>query len=170
MIPTFTTERLRLRHWQMKDFEPYAALKTSAELQKYTPGGCITREKAWESFCAASGEWAVRGLGVFLVADIETDLAVGFAGFWYPVYIDEPELCWSLFPGNEGRGYATEAAAAVRDWAYEEKELPALMSFIHPENAASIAVAKRLGATLESETTLLGAPRLVYRHIGGNGT
>ncbi len=169
MIPTLTTERLRLRHWQIGDFEPYAALKTSVELQTYTPSGPVTREQAWESFCAAPGEWAVRGLGVFLVADIESDLAIGFAGFWFPVYIDEPELCWSLFPGNEGKGYATEAAAAARDWAYAEKGLPPLMSFIHPENAASIAVAERLGATLEKETTLLGAPRLVYRHIEEHG-
>ena len=165
MIPTVETERLRLRGWEMKDFEPFAALRASAELQKHT-GGPRTRAQAWEDFCASPGQWAIRGFGVFLAADRRTGIAVGYAGLWFPPDIEEPELCWSLFPGHTGKGYATEAAAAARRWAYEERGLPPLMSFVHPDNHASRAVAERLGATLERETTLRGAPRLFYRHPG----
>ena len=164
MIPTVETDRLRLRDWRLSDFEAYVTLRTSEELQRYTAGGAVSSEKAWEGFCAARGEWAFRGAGVFLVAERDSDDAIGFAGLWHPPYVDEPELCWSLFPGNTGKGYATEAAAAARDWAYRDLGLPPLMSFIHPKNTLSHAVAKRLGATVEAETTLHGEPRIVYRH------
>ncbi len=78
--------------------------------------------------------------------------------------IAEPELSWSLFPGQTGRGYATEAAMAARRWAYETFDIPPLMSLVHPDNIASKAVAKRLGAVIEEETVLHGAPRHMYRH------
>ena len=65
-IPTLETERLRLRHWDVNDFEAYAALRTDAELQRYVDGP-VSREKAWEDFCAEPGQWALRGFGVFLV-------------------------------------------------------------------------------------------------------
>ena len=163
MIPTIETDRLRLRHWEMKDFEAYAALRTSAALQRYV-GGPVSKEKAWEDFCAAPGQWALRGYGLFLVAEKNSDAAAGFAGLWYPPDIAEPELCWSLFPGHTRKGYAAEAAAEAKRWANEELGLPALMSFVHPENHASQKVAERLGAKFIEKTTLRGSPRFFYRH------
>ncbi len=111
------------------------------------------------------GFWTFRGYGTFAVADIASDEALGFAGLWHPPDLDEPELCWSLFPDAEGRGYATEAALGARDWAYKALGLPPLMSFIHPDNAPSQSVASRLGATFKRNTSLRGSPRLVYRHV-----
>ena len=162
-IPILETERLRLRHWEVRDFDAYAALRTDGELQRYV-GGSVSKQKAWEDFCAAPGQWALRGFGIFLVAEKESDKAAGFAGLWYPPDIAEPELCWSLFPGHTGRGYATEAAAEAKRWAREELGLPPLMSFIHPENLASQKVAERLGARFVEETMLRGSPRFFYRH------
>lgn len=164
-VPIIETERLRLRGWRREDFDPFAALRGSAEDQAYT-GGAVPRQQAWTEFCAKAGEWTVQGLGVFIVAERETDRAVGYAGLWFPPYIEEPELCWSLFPGNTGKGYATEAALAARDWAYEALGLGPLMSFVHPDNLASRAVAERLGAVAEGWGELKGESRLIYRHSG----
>ena len=163
--PSIESGRLRLRGWRREDFDPFAALRGSPEDQAYT-GGPVSRERAWSEFCAKAGEWTVQGLGVFIVAERETDRAVGYAGLWFPPHIDEPELCWSLFPGNTGKGYATEAAVAARDWAYDALGLGPLMSFVHPDNQASRAVAERLGAVVEGQGSLGGEPRLIYRHVG----
>ena len=161
--PVVESGRLRLRDWRIEDFDGYAQLRSSAEDQAYT-GGPVSRNQAWTDFCAKAGEWRVRGMGVFVVADKGTDRGLGYAGLWYPPFLSEPELCWSLFPGNTGRGYATEAAQAARDWAYAALGLKPLMSFVHPDNAPSRAVAERLGAVIEGEGELYGAPRLIYRH------
>ncbi|MEZ4588081.1 MAG: GNAT family N-acetyltransferase [Gemmatimonadales bacterium] len=47
-----------------------------------------------------------------------------------------------------GRGFATEAARAVRDWAFTVRDEPVVISLIVPENHSSQAVARRLGMTL----------------------
>ena len=164
MIPTLETQRLRLREWRREDFDAYLTLVTDADLQKLVAGGVRNQIQAWDDLCAITGQWFLRGEGVFLVADKETDAAVGFSGLWFPLDVDEPELCWSLFPGNTGRGYATEAAIAARLWAYTDRQYRQLVSYVHPLNTASQAVAERLGATLEAETTLRGEERLLYRH------
>ena len=46
-----------------------------------------------------------------------------------------------------GFGYATEAAAAIRDWAYKSRCIDLLVSLISPNNVRSQRVAERLGAT-----------------------
>jgi RimJ/RimL family protein N-acetyltransferase len=45
-----------------------------------------------------------------------------------------------------GYGYATEAAAAIRDWAHERPTIDRLVSLISPHNVRSQRVAERLGA------------------------
>ena len=73
----------------------------------------------------------------------------------------QPELTWALAYEHWGKGYATEAATAVRDWfAYAR-----LISLIAPENVPSQRVAKRLGA-LPTETVDLphGGPHVVWEH------
>ncbi|MGH1478492.1 MAG: GNAT family N-acetyltransferase [Geminicoccales bacterium] len=163
MIPTIETERLRLRGWEEKDFPAYAMLRADPVSQAYV-GPVMTRSEAWNRFCFDLGFWALRGYGIFAIADKASDEALGYTGIWFPMFLDEPELSWSLFHSGRGRGYATEAAGAARSWAYETLSLPPLMSLIEPDNVASKAVASRLGAVFEKETMLDGATRHLYRH------
>ena len=110
-------------------------------------------------------QWITRGIGIFVIAMRENNKPLGFTGLFESALLDEPELCWSLFPGSEGMGYASEAAALARDWSYRERNIGPLMSLVHPENQPSRAVAERLGASIERESAWLGKPRLVYRHV-----
>jgi len=163
MVPIIETERLRLRGWEEKDFPAYAELRADAEAQAYV-GPVMTRSQAWDRFCIDLGCWALRGYGIFAIAEKSSDEALGYTGIWHPLYLDEPELSWSLFPGRTGKGYATEAAGAARRWAYQSLGFKPLMSLIFPENHPSKAVAERLGAAFEKETMLDGATRHLYRH------
>ena len=162
-IPVIETDRLRLRAWEERDFPAYAAFRADPDLQAYL-GDVLSRDEAWERFCSDLGVWALRGYGIFAIADKASDAALGYTGIWSPLFLDEPELSWSLFSGQTGKGYATEAAIAARRWIYETHDLPPLMSLIYPDNLASKAVATRLGAVFEGETMLDGAPRHLYRH------
>jgi RimJ/RimL family protein N-acetyltransferase len=63
----------------------------------------------------------------------------------------ETEIGWTLGRPYWGRGYATEAAAAVRDFALGELGLRRLVSLIARGNEASVRVALKLGETLERE-------------------
>ena len=65
----------------------------------------------------------------------------------------EVELGWALRRDVWGAGYATEAAAAARDWALSEIRPRRLISLIHPENERSMRVATKLGEHFEESIT-----------------
>ena len=72
-----------------------------------------------------------------------------------------PELTWALAYDQWGKGYATEAAAAVRDWFGRA----GLISLIAPGNVRSQRVAERLGATPGDTIELPdGGPHVVWTH------
>jgi RimJ/RimL family protein N-acetyltransferase len=73
----------------------------------------------------------------------------------------QPELTWALAHEHWGKGYATEAAAAVRDWFGPAS----LISLIDPRNIRSQRVAERLGATPGDTIELPdGGPHVVWVH------
>jgi RimJ/RimL family protein N-acetyltransferase len=63
---------------------------------------------------------------------------------------------WGIAKEFRGKGYAVEAARAAIDWSFATFELDKIVHCIDPENGASQAVARRLGASNEGETVLLG--------------
>jgi ribosomal-protein-alanine N-acetyltransferase len=55
------------------------------------------------------------------------------------------ELGYTIFEPHQGRGYATEAATALMDWAREEKEIDRFIASVAPGNAPSLAIVEKLG-------------------------
>jgi RimJ/RimL family protein N-acetyltransferase len=81
----------------------------------------------------------------------------------------ELELVYVLAPDAWGRGYATEAAAAVRE-AAEDAGVPRLIALIDPGHPASARVARKIGMSLEREVIRpSGAVRQVYAIALGQG-
>ena len=56
------------------------------------------------------------------------------------------EVAWILAREAWGKGYATEAATAAMDWAVDTLGWSDIIHVIDPANAASIAVATKLGS------------------------
>ena len=124
--------------------------------------------------------WRTDGLGPFIVETTATDRRVGGqAGLmvfdardWTPsTWTDagthaQPELGWALIRAYWGRGYATEAAAAIRDWACGRRSVGRLVSLISPGNVRSQRVAERLGAVPTETVTPAdtGRPAVIWRH------
>jgi ribosomal-protein-alanine N-acetyltransferase len=75
----------------------------------------------------------------------------------------EIELVYVLAADSWGRGYATEIAIALRDYAFRELGLRRLISLIEPENIASMRVAEKAGMAFEKEIVRPGgAIRRIY--------
>jgi [ribosomal protein S5]-alanine N-acetyltransferase len=70
--------------------------------------------------------------------------------------IFEQELGYTFDRNYWGQGYASEAAARVFAYASSTMLFRCIVSVIHPENIASIKIAKKCGARQENNVTLLG--------------
>ncbi|MEM1272840.1 MAG: GNAT family N-acetyltransferase [Pseudomonadota bacterium] len=148
-IPTLKTDRLVLRAPALADFEPHAAM-FAAPRSPYV--GQRDRARSYDSFARDVADWVLRGVGTWTVCRSGDDLAIGMVGIAQPDAFPEPELGWTLFDGQEGHGYATEAARRVRDWA--RARLSSLVSYIPVGHVQSVAVAERLGAIPDQNAAL----------------
>jgi RimJ/RimL family protein N-acetyltransferase len=72
------------------------------------------------------------------------------------------ELGYRLIRAAWGKGYATEAAGAVRDLGFERFGLERIYVDVHPENEGSLNVARKIGARLLGPATHRGAPVLRF--------
>ena len=123
--------------------------------------------------------WRIDGLGPFVLETSTGRQVVGQAGLmifdtrgWMPSTWAkagrhaQPELGWALMRAHWGRGYATEAAAAIRDWAQRRRKIDRLVSLISPDNVRSQRVAERLGALPTETITPAHSKRavVVWRH------
>ncbi|WHO71096.1 GNAT family N-acetyltransferase [Rhizobium sp. BT03] len=156
------TERLRLRMPGIDDFAAYGRLMASP--RSVGMGGPFDQRAAWGMFCHDVALWPLFGHGALMIELAETGECVGQVGINHGPLFPEKELGWFVYEGHEGRGYATEAAMALRDWAFATLGLPSLVSYIAPGNKASIAVAERLGGRLDPTAPRTDPVDLVYRH------
>lgn len=144
-IPTLETERLLMRAPHLSDFEALATFY--ADKRSHFVGGPLSHELAWRMLAQEAGHWLLQGFGRWALVEKSSGDTVGIVGLWHPLGFPERELGWDLFNGATGKGYATEAATAARNYAYDTLGWTTLISLVADGNDASAAVAERLGAT-----------------------
>lgn len=162
MAPTLETERLVLRPIAAEDFEKFGAFLASPRSEKM--GGPYDLRAAWGVFCHEVALWGLFGLGGLSIDLKSTGAHVGIVEINDGPLFPERELGWQLYADHEGCGYATEAARALRDWAFREKSLTTLVSHIDPNNLRSIGVAERLGGALDPAAPKQDPEDLVFRY------
>lgn len=163
--PVLNTDRLKLRAYTADDFQAFAALYASQ--RSNFADGPVPRATAWAWFAAGIGRWPLVGYGSWAVERKSDGVCVGVVSLNHPISKDnERELGWLLWDGFEGFGYAVEAAAEAKRFAFTELEFSTLVSYIDRDNDQSIRLAEKLGATLDPAATALADERtLVFRHI-----
>jgi RimJ/RimL family protein N-acetyltransferase len=160
---TLETERLILRPFRESDFEAYAAMCADAEVMRYIgPGQPLSREDAWRSLALALGHWQLRGYGLWAVEERASGELVGRIGCWNPEGWPGPEIGWMLRRSSWGHGLATEGARAALRYAFTALRWARALSLIHPDNAASVRVAERLGERFQGRSEVMGRTALVY--------
>jgi len=164
--PTLTTDRLTLRALSAADFPAFADFYAS-DRAKFV-GGPATAAASWRNLASEIGHWTLRGYGRWAVEETASGKFCGVIGLWCPLDWPEPEIGWDLMAGFEGKGYATEAALAARNYAYDTLGWTTAISLVITEqNAASRAVAQRMGATRDGTFVHGSFGELeIWRHPG----
>jgi len=162
-IPVLTTERLALRGFTERDLDELAEITADPEVNRYLGAGRpLDRASTWRSMALALGHWQLRGYGMWLVVERSSGRLVGRAGLWSPEGWPGLEVGWLIARPRWGEGLATEAGRACVDYAFGVLGADHVISVIHPDNAASIRVAEKLGETFERKVEFLGYPAVVY--------
>jgi RimJ/RimL family protein N-acetyltransferase len=163
-IPTLETGRLRLRPLHGSDLDDYAALYADPEVLRHLSCGPEPwdRGRTWRHMAFQQGHWELAGAGMWAVEHRETGAFLGMIGFAAPEGWPGFELAWTLARRWWGHGYATEGARAALAHAFTTWEKDRVISLIHPDNAASIRVAERIGERLQGRIHHFGRELLCY--------
>ena len=143
------------------DIDAYAAMCADEEWGRFLTGA-LSREDAWRQMAMFAGSWVLRGYGHWAAIEQATGTFLGRCGFWYPEGWPGLEIGWAFDRRHWGRGSATEAADAALDYGFGALGFEHLISVIDPGNARSVAVAERLGETIEGTTQLRGFEVVIY--------
>jgi RimJ/RimL family protein N-acetyltransferase len=157
------TERLKLRKFVEADLDDYARMCADPEMMRYIgTGTLLSRADAWRSLAMLLGHWQLRGYGMWAVEEKATGAFIGRLGLHYPEGWPGIEVGWFLDRARWGQGLATEGARAAIAFGFERLGLERICSVIHPQNAASIRVAEKLGMTAERPAQILGVDVVIY--------
>ena len=145
------TDRLFLRAWMVPgDVERAAAIYGDEEVMRFLPRAAVRREEipAFLERFESIGE-RDPGLGLWPVVEKASRSVVGTCGLARMPSGDGVEIVWHLARDAWGRGFATEAAAAVLEYGFSHLHLPRIHALVDPGNRRSIAVTRRLGMSFD---------------------
>ena len=153
------TKRLVLKHFGIWDAEAMNRVFGDAEVMRFGDGVQTTEwVHGWLRRCLENYQQK-SGIGPWAIVEKSSTETIGYCGlFHFPDVCGQPEMeiGYRLARAYWGRGIATEAVLAVRDYAFNALDIPRLISMIDPENAASIRVAEKAGMQYENDVMFEG--------------
>jgi ribosomal-protein-alanine N-acetyltransferase len=163
------TERLVLRPFDVDDLDALAEVLADPEVMRYVGKGEArgrTRDESERTLRAILEEYEQWGHGLLAaITPAENDgTPIGWCGLirWTLDGVEEVEVAYLLGRPHWGKGYATEAATAVRDHGLQVLGRRRLVSLIYPDNAASVRVAEKAGMTYERDAEFFHQRLLLY--------
>lgn len=142
------TDRLILRTWQDSDTAKMAKINKDAKVMEYFPG-IVDMQGTQRLIDKINKHYDEHGYTLYAVEIKATKQFIGFVGLlnatFYAHFTPATEIGWRLGSQFWGQGYATEAARAVLDYAFNQLNLDEIVSFTTANNLASRRVMEKIG-------------------------
>ena len=170
-VPVIETERLILRACHYDDFQAFVKIKADPIVARFTSGDPLPEEEAWRKFLGIAGMWAHIGYGYWVVEDKASGACIGEAGFGdfkrgLKSSLDGmPEIGWILASGVHGKGFGSEAVAAIVRWGDENLASEKTCCVIDPENTPSVRLAEKFGYTEFARTKYKEFDVILYERL-----
>jgi RimJ/RimL family protein N-acetyltransferase len=100
--------------------------------------------------------YAQHGFGLWVVQLIDGATPIGICGMLKREALPDPDIGFAFLPEYRSRGYAFEAAAAVRDFARDTLRIARLLAIVSPANVNSIRLLERLGFAFDGTVVMPG--------------
>jgi ribosomal-protein-alanine N-acetyltransferase len=156
------TKRLLLRPMLPSDFDALLLIFIDPKVMDAFSHPPFTHEQMQRWLQRNLDHQNEYGYGLFSVILKENGELIGDCGLEQMDDMNAAELGYDFRSEFWNQGYATEAACAVRDYAFDVLHLPQLISLIRVGNLASKRVAEKVGMSPEEEFTRYGIRYLKY--------
>jgi ribosomal-protein-alanine N-acetyltransferase len=157
------TERLLLRHYSLADCDDLAALYADPEFTRFLDPP-NSREAVRDDIAAFIAEYETIGYGFYATVYKPEERFIGRCGLltqWIEG-VKEIEVAYGIAPAYWGQGLATEAARALKEYAFRQLGMPRLVSIVDHANVASQRVAEKNGMHRERSIELDGHRCYLY--------
>ena len=146
------TDRLFLREMTMDDFDALYKVLADRNIMQHYPY-TFDEKKVSDWIERNMNRYNEYGFGLWAVCLKETGEMIGDCGLTLQNIEGEmlPEIGYHIRADHQRKGYAKEAAAAVRDWAFTNTDYPALYSYCKYTNVGSYKTAESIGMHFEKE-------------------
>lgn len=140
------TERLFLREMNADDYEALYAVLADSDIMQHYPYA-FDEKKVREWIVRNMKRYEENGFGLWAVCLKDTGEMIGDCGLTLQNIHGEilPEIGYHIRRDCQQKGYAGEAAKAVRDWAFRNTDYVALYSYCKYTNVPSIKTAESIG-------------------------
>jgi len=114
------------------------------------PGDALGLVRFRRDQIADHADWLPWSLRAIVLREPERTM-IGYANFHGPPGVNDlarvgaAETGYTVFPAYRSRGFATETAQAMMDWAAREHGVREFVSGVTPDNAPSLRVNEKLG-------------------------
>lgn len=147
-IATLDTKRLQLRQWRSSDYPIFAKMNADPKVMQYFPQ-LLTPKLSDKIAHKCQQLIKDKGWGFWAVSLKASDSFIGMVGL-NETHTDMPfapsvEIGWRLHKDYWGQGYATEAARAALDFAFDELSLEEVVAFTAVINKHSQLIMQRIG-------------------------
>ena len=137
-----------LRTWHDEDLQPMLAINQDPKVMEYFPS--LQELEMTKNFIAkVNAHFENHGYSLYATVRKDTNEFIGFIGLlmadFESHFTPATEIGWRLSSKHWGKGFATEGAKAVLDYAFRELKIPEIVSFTTAGNAQSIRVMQKIG-------------------------
>lgn len=153
MIPTLETSRLLLRPMKMSDIDELVDVFDDPKVIASFDVASFDRKQIEQWVKRNLAHQDNHGYGLFSVILKSNGLLIGDCGLEHMEIagLEEVEFGYELNSNYWNQGYATEAAMAVRDFAFQQLHVPQLTSLVRVGNIAAKRVSEKVGMTCNAE-------------------
>jgi RimJ/RimL family protein N-acetyltransferase len=170
-MTVLTTPRLRLEPLGDMHFDGMQAMNADPEVMRLISGQPETPEQTRAVIERVKARWIAIGYSWWAIIERDSGELAGAGALQnlrremtpLPDLACPLELAWRLRRDRWGRGYASEAALAIRDFAFDTFQPEELLAVCAPDNAASASVMARIGMQRQGLQHWYGKPQLTCR-------
>jgi len=165
-VHTIATARLRLRPARPDDAPALETTWRRPLVRRYLwDDREVGADEVHDVLATNARQFTTMGLGLWVVEEGSDATVIGTVGYWHFHEPPRLELLYAFDDRWWGRGLATEAAAALVRYGFEQRGLACVEASVDAPNLASVRVIDRLGFTFAERRVATGGRDTLFFRV-----